>query len=152
MKKVVVGAVVATVGIVLAGCSSEPVFEPAPVTVETPAPTTPAPTYTPEPEPVESELRLAKQICNILDEPGMKYIKLYDNDTTAIVDLPDTAPIEGVACVLSYLDMPQRVFTSVSNTTALQGVKTASAQGYELEWTFHPDNGLQMIITETGTF
>ena len=54
-----------------------------------------------------------------------------------------------LACVLSELETPDAVVTMMENTTAMQGVQQASHRALDYRWTCHPDNGLELIITES---
>lgn len=51
-------------------------------------------------------------------------------------------------CVLGELNIPDIVSTQISNTTALMGVQDADWDGLHAEWTYHPDNGLEISINK----
>jgi hypothetical protein len=36
----------------------------------------------------------------------------------------------------------------MDNTRALDGMQTASWGNYEASWTYHPDEGLDVVVTE----
>lgn len=78
-------------------------------------------------------------------------LKLEDDGKTLIVDTVgnedfDGANLEELRCVLDELDVPVRVRTAIAQTRALDGRLSESWDGITVEWSYHPDSGLQMII------
>jgi hypothetical protein len=91
---------------------------------------------------------------------------LADGDHTMIIDTPsDDAVVESgptddgtttyaqVSCILQSLDTPQSVISQLDATSALDGMQTGTWQdqagdSFSAKWTYHPDNGLDLIITE----
>lgn len=73
-----------------------------------------------------------------------------DGHTLTIATDPynETRHILKSYCAFGALDMPDAVVAQVENTTALTGAQAADWDGYEAHWTYHPDNGLGMVITE----
>lgn len=72
-------------------------------------------------------------------------------------DIPDTDALQAEAkffkdfeCVTKKLAVPTYVLTRIGNTTSLAGQQSASWDGMEASWTFHPDNGLDGEIHEEG--
>lgn len=57
------------------------------------------------------------------------------------------ASVEEIACVLIGLEMPSYVIDQMSRTTALAGNQTTSWDNYEVQWTYHPDRGLDGVIS-----
>jgi len=51
-------------------------------------------------------------------------------------------------CVFSELDMTDAIRSEVGTTRALDGRQTADWDGYHASWTYHPSDGLHMVITE----
>ena len=155
-------AVLVAAPIALAGCTSalqrqEPAQSPAADgTLEefraTPTPT-PTPTYVaPEPDPV-TMIRTAVTVCKMTNKngiaDGMKYVKVYDGGHTAVIDTRSQyADIAGVACLLYGIDTPRSIIARIDSTTSLQGSQTARANGFTYRWSYHPDNGLNMVIEE----
>jgi hypothetical protein len=43
------------------------------------------------------------------------------------------------------LGLSESVYERMKNTTALQGVQTANGDGVVVTWTYHPDNGLEIM-------
>lgn len=52
-----------------------------------------------------------------------------------------------VSCVLTTLDAPSRVTARMDQTRALDGTLEASWDAFRASWTYHPDNGLDVIIS-----
>lgn len=60
----------------------------------------------------------------------------------------DGVDVEVIACILFELDVPDIIVTRIDQTRALDGMQDASWDGIAATWTYHPDNGLQMILSE----
>jgi hypothetical protein len=79
-----------------------------------------------------------------------------DGGRTLIMDTPgeDAAsgdvPLADAFCVLGYLHVPDSVLQHIESTRALDGMQTASWDRYEARWTYHPDSGFDITITDTG--
>jgi hypothetical protein len=56
---------------------------------------------------------------------------------------------ESIATILTSLDLPDYVINQTDATTSLQGVVTASWDGIEASWTYHPDNGFDLKLVDT---
>lgn len=54
--------------------------------------------------------------------------------------------IINVVCVLKELNAPDVLFTKLDSTRALDGTQSAEWAGYNASWTYHPDNGLKIIV------
>jgi hypothetical protein len=52
-------------------------------------------------------------------------------------------------CVLTELGAPQSVVAAVGQTRALDGRQSSEWDGFEASYTYHPDSGMQMVITKT---
>jgi hypothetical protein len=78
---------------------------------------------------------------------------LGDDGHTLVIDHKgedDTSGVsfETVACVLAALDTPTSITARMSSTRALDGVQSGSWDGYSAVWSYHPDNGMDLIIEE----
>jgi hypothetical protein len=80
---------------------------------------------------------------------------LADEDKTLVIDMTGqdygsgTATFADIECVLDELAAPQSIVAKMGSTRALDGMKTAGWSGFEATWTYHPDDGLDMILTQT---
>jgi hypothetical protein len=94
-----------------------------------------------------TKLRLAYNACSAGD--------LADNDHTMIIDSQGEdydsgdASFDDLTCVLRELDVPASVTAQMDQTRALDGMQSADWNGFTASWTYHPDNGLDLIITES---
>jgi hypothetical protein len=84
--------------------------------------------------------------------PGGGSYQLGDDDGTLVIDgygSKDTSgmPVTDEACVLNQLRVSSAVTAQMDGTTAMQGRQTGHWSGYTASWTYHPDNGLDIIIT-----
>jgi hypothetical protein len=79
---------------------------------------------------------------------------LSDADHTLIVDMAGedygsgAVAIDDVLCVLNELDTPQAVIAQMASTRALDGMQSATWDTYQVKWTYHPTDGLDLIITQ----
>lgn len=87
-------------------------------------------------------------------DPTEQGTTVTDGGATLIIDgWPDGRvsgeglDIEKLSCVLAALGMPDAVKAQMNDTSALDGRQTASWDGHSASWTYHPDNGLDAIIT-----
>lgn len=54
--------------------------------------------------------------------------------------------METLVCVLAAVKTPDAVINRMAHTNALAGQQEASWDGYTAHWTYHPDNGLDLIL------
>jgi hypothetical protein len=55
-----------------------------------------------------------------------------------------------VACVLEELDVPDSVVSKMDSTRSIDGRQTEDWDGIEANWTYHPDDGLDVILELRG--
>ncbi len=58
----------------------------------------------------------------------------------------DGATMLTVVCVLTELEAPDSLLTRLDSTRALDGTQTGEWAGFSASWTYHPDNGLNIIL------
>lgn len=51
------------------------------------------------------------------------------------------------SCIIDALDVPGSVRAKIGNTRALDGMVTADWDGYSASWNYHPDKGINMVIS-----
>jgi hypothetical protein len=51
-------------------------------------------------------------------------------------------------CILAQLDATDAVMAKIGDTRALDGRQEASWGDLEASWTYHPDDGVSMVIEE----
>lgn len=56
--------------------------------------------------------------------------------------------IDGIVCIFAELDLPDSIIARMDRTRALDGMQEAQWPGFAASWTYHPDDGLNVIITE----
>lgn len=66
-------------------------------------------------------------------------------ELNANYSLGDVSP-SNVECVLAELGSPDSVYARMGRTRALDGTQTAEWGSYSASWTYHPDNGLNVIV------
>lgn len=56
--------------------------------------------------------------------------------------------IDDLACVLGNLHVSDAVIAKMDGTRALDGMQTGSWDDIDASWTYHPDDGLDVILTQ----
>ncbi len=56
------------------------------------------------------------------------------------------ADIYDIACVLSEVNTPSYIISNMDTTNSLMGRQTASFDGIDVSWSYHPDNGLDVVL------
>jgi hypothetical protein len=54
---------------------------------------------------------------------------------------------EGLACILTALDTPRHITARMAATRALDGTQTGTWDAYTATWTYHPDHGMDVVIS-----
>jgi hypothetical protein len=81
--------------------------------------------------------------------------KLGDNDTSLTLngqgkkDLLTGLPDGIFDCILKAAKTPDFVRSQMSSTRALDGTQRATWGTISASWTYHPDNGLDVVMTES---
>jgi hypothetical protein len=98
-----------------------------------------------------SKLELAEEVCAVGPQ-DRQYIVLGDGGSslTMIGEGEETsgAPYGDIACILVALDMPDSIASQIDRTTAMMGVQQAAWDDFTASWSYHPDNGLNMIVEQ----
>lgn len=61
-----------------------------------------------------------------------------------------TVSFDGLTCVLGALDTPTSVIAQMESTRALDGMQSATWGDFKASWNYHPDDGLDVIITQAS--
>jgi hypothetical protein len=99
-------------------------------------------------EPEQTRLAAAYDACTQRDSGDT--LSLEDDDTTIVIDTRSKyGDPAGYLCVLDQLDVPSSITAQMDRTTALMGVQDATQDGLDFSWSYHPDNGVNMVIIDT---
>lgn len=98
-------------------------------------------------KPVKTQLEKAYDACDIA--AGTK-IELADGNHSIIINgvTGDDDNFTDIVCLVSTLNTPQYIVSEIDNTTAMMGRQHEEDGGLTYEWSYHPDNGLDMVIHE----
>lgn len=55
-----------------------------------------------------------------------------------------------VYCFLKELGAPETIESKIGQTRALDGTQTAQWNEFEATWTYHPDDGLNLLVERVG--
>lgn len=94
-------------------------------------------------------LQKSVDACSLAGDDG---VSLGDNGASLTIDTKGEEDSSGAswadaACVLKELKVPDSVVAQIDSTSALQGRQTATWESVEASWTYHPDSGVKIIIT-----
>jgi len=80
------------------------------------------------------------------------FATLGDKGTTLTLDgsgeESDGLPFTKEQCVFKKLHITDAVTEEMGQTRALDGRQTGSWKGFKASWTYHPDDGLDIVITQ----
>jgi len=91
----------------------------------------------------------AAKICG----DGLKTLTLSNDKASVMVDSKnqdDDKSTTAIICMNMLLGAPDSLASKMSDTTAMAGAQDMSWDHYSARWTFHPDNGLDVIYEFTG--
>lgn len=80
-----------------------------------------------------------------------EYLDLADEGHTLIVDTgteDESNSSLAYLCVTLALDTSEAVQSSIETTTSMMGRQTRTDGDLTYEWSYHPDNGLHVVITD----
>lgn len=76
-------------------------------------------------------------------------IEMGDDDHSLLVDgVKGDQGFEALSCVINALGLSDALRSRINSTTALQGQQSATEKGLTYEWSYHPDNGVEMTVRE----
>jgi hypothetical protein len=80
---------------------------------------------------------------------SMDTVSVAPDGSSMFIDLEDQYDFAGYfvyECIADELEFSEPLRSSISNTSALQGNKQWSENGMLMQWTYHPDNGLDLSV------
>jgi hypothetical protein len=83
--------------------------------------------------------------ASIVQDAGTSVFLNSEGDSYGSGDLS----LGDLVCVLVALDTPDAVTNHMSNTRPLDGTQSDTWDDFSATWTYHPDNGLDVILTLT---
>jgi hypothetical protein len=75
-------------------------------------------------------------------------VRLGDGGQTVLIDGAGDDDITMVACILLELDASEGLVSNIDSTNSLMGRQEQSENGLIYRWSYHPDSGMDMTITE----
>lgn len=100
-------------------------------------------------EKTPDAIPMAVETCEVVDGKG---ITVMDGGTSIELQTSgkDTwgtgALFSDVTCVLDELGSPASIQARMKTTRALDGRQSGSWSGFTVSWSYHPDNGLNIIV------
>lgn len=85
------------------------------------------------------------------DVPSSSWARVGDEGNTLILDGEggdsDGLSLANTVCIMTGLDVPDSTIAKIEGTRALDGVQSDTYGDITVEWSYHPDNGLDLIFT-----
>lgn len=96
--------------------------------------------------PVGTRLQATKAACTTLGDN----VRLDDQGHSLSFSAagPGGMSLAGYECIMRKLDAPDSLLAEVENTRALDGTLEATWDVFSASWTYHPAEGLRMVIIE----
>jgi len=95
----------------------------------------------------ETRLKKAYDGCTGFDTANT--MELTDDGATIVVDTrSEYGSRAGMECVLRKLGTSESIKAQMDRTTALMGVQDAKHDGLDYSWSYHPKNGVNLVITD----
>lgn len=90
----------------------------------------------------------------VRDCTSSSYASLGDSGYSVVLDgqgAKDSGGLDmtDIACILKKLNVPDSVIAQMDSTRALDGMQKASWGRFSASWTYHPDNGMNVILSES---
>lgn len=79
--------------------------------------------------------------ARILDDGAGLQLRGAGESSTGLRD-------ESIVCILQALDIPETTLSRIASTRALDGRQSDQLDGLLVEWSYHPDQGLDILITQ----
>lgn len=136
MSKAAVAAAAVLGAALLAGCAA----------TSAPAAAT-SPTVSASPTPSRTAIQGALATCGIPESMA----KVADGGHTATLHwglASDSLSASDVGCILHAAGMPSSVGQQIDATRALDGMQRGSWAAFKATWTYHPDHGANLILTD----
>ncbi|MDY7104215.1 MAG: hypothetical protein S0880_23770 [Actinomycetota bacterium] len=96
-------------------------------------------------------LERAREVC----APTTRHVRLGDEGATLTVDTEGEDPLDSpgasfvdLFCVIDELDVPDVIVARMENTRALDGAQTAEWGDLSAFWSYHPDSGFELIVSD----
>jgi len=97
----------------------------------------------------KSKLQAALESCA---DTYSGHIEVLDDGKTLSIDGKGEehqgATFTEIDCVLSAIPVPSYVTSRMDQTRALDGMQREKFDTYDISWSYHPDNGLDIVIHE----
>jgi hypothetical protein len=79
-------------------------------------------------------------------------VSVEDNGTSIVIDgrgqdfYSSGADWFDSVCILQQIGAPNYVQSNMETTNSLMGRQTATVYGIDISWSYHPDNGMDIVI------
>jgi hypothetical protein len=93
--------------------------------------------------------RAALSRCGVDESPDAHVDILDGGESVELLRVTkyDGIPYNTLECILTHLEAPESISAQIGQTRALDGRQSESWDGYEADWTYHPDDGASVLIT-----
>jgi hypothetical protein len=115
---------------------------------------TSSPSPSPTPQTLADLLSKNYKTCNVLLSEASDGVVSGDGGHTVTLQTRAQYGGSGLAsgdeaiCLLKMTGMPDSVKTEILHTRALDGMQRDTWGSYKASWTYHPDHGLNVVVSE----
>ena len=79
-------------------------------------------------------------------------LSVADEGRTLVIDTKSSSgPTEGLVCALASLETSKSIVAQLQHAAALTGIQQADDNGLHYQFSYHPDTGINMVITDTAS-
>lgn len=82
--------------------------------------------------------------CSVAEDGS--YIEI-DTDPSDLGEYITSGSLDAIEHINDELGLPESVYAHMTSTRALDGMQSYEKDGVEVRWTYHPDNGLEIIYS-----
>lgn len=85
-----------------------------------------------------------------IEEEIPKFFQVADEGKTFIASGVKSDMVGFLGCFLTEFDTPQAIVAAMDTTTSMMGRQEQSDGDMSYQWTYHPDNGMDLIVTDAS--
>jgi len=85
-----------------------------------------------------------------VEEQIPEFFQVADEGKTFIANGVKSDMVGFLGCFLTEFDTPQAIVAAMDATTSMMGRQEQSDGDMSYQWTYHPDNGMNLIVTDAS--
>lgn len=104
--------------------------------------------------PTKTSFEFAMLSCKRDISKAPSSVSLEDQGHTLVIDTENDFDYQGSEaawCVIDFIHPSKALSSQIEHTNSLMGQQDETEGNFRYRWSYHPDNGLDMTITDTAT-